>query len=291
LRYGLELPNGGVDDVRGLVELGRLAEQAGWDGVFMEDHVIHHNGPDAPTYDPWMLLTGIALGTERVRLGPMVTPLARRRPWKVAREAVTLDYLSNGRVILGVGLGDTRHDEGIAGVGEVTDDRRRAVMLDEALDVVAGLWSGLPFSYTGQHFQIHDVTFSPPPLQQPRIPIWVGGKWPLKGPMERAARWDGFHGHKVHGSDEPFLLSPADVEELKTFVASRRPSATPFDIAMGGASRGDDWEGERDVMRSLAEAGATWWIEYIPPDSLATMRAVVERGPLRIGETREASEH
>jgi len=158
--------------------------------------------------------------------------------------------------------------------------RRRARMLDEALEVLVGLWSGQPFSYRGEFYQVDRVTFLPRPLQSPRIPIWIGGAWPLKGPVERAARWDGacLYRHKTH------YMMPDDVQALKKFVANRHEPSGPYDIVVGGAPRRTDWEEERDYIRQLAEAGATWWLEYLPPDTgpLDKVYACIERGPLRI---------
>jgi alkanesulfonate monooxygenase SsuD/methylene tetrahydromethanopterin reductase-like flavin-dependent oxidoreductase (luciferase family) len=278
---GLTLPNAGVcGDPRVLVELAVLAEETGWDGVFLEDYIIHHSVPDAPTCDPWAALAAIAVRTERLRIGTSVTPLPRRRPWKVAREAVTVDHLSHGRMILGVGLGDI-NDPGFGNVGEPTDTRMRAEMLDEGLAILAGLWSGEPFSFSGKHYHLEEMTFAPRPLQRPRIPIWVGGNWPHQGVMRRAARWDGFCGGKEHGPDEPWLPTSDEVRSLCADIARHRTSDAPLDIALGGASRGDDWDTERATRRALAEAGATWWIEYVPCADLATMREGVARGPLR----------
>jgi alkanesulfonate monooxygenase SsuD/methylene tetrahydromethanopterin reductase-like flavin-dependent oxidoreductase (luciferase family) len=285
MQYGITLPNGGDwGDAATLAELAQLAEASGWDGVFLEDYIVWQSHQDVPTYDPWVALAAMALRTQRVRLGTTVTPLARRRPWKLARETVTLDHLSNGRLILGVGLGDTGEavgsDVSFTHFGEVTDARQRAQVLDEALDVLVGLWSGEPFSYDGQHYQVKSVTLLPRPVQTPRIPIWVGGGWPLTGPSERAARWDGscLYKHKGH------YMTPDDVRALKALVARRRGSSEGYDIVLGGGSRRADWDEERAYIRSLAEAGATWWVEYIPPDAgdLATVRAAIERGPLRI---------
>lgn len=283
MRYGLELPNmcpGG--DVQAFVELAYWAEEAGWDGVFLEDYIVHHAAKDAPTFDPWVVLTAMALRTKRVRLGTTVTPLSRRRPWKLAREAVTLDHLSNGRLILGVGIGDVG-DPGFAQVGEVTDARQRARMLDEALDVLVGLWSGQPFSYEGEYYHVRDVTFSPRPKQQPRIPILVGGSWPHKGPVRRAARCDGIVPYKdTHGGGWQDM-TPDDVRALKAELSTLRNAS--FEIMLGGRRRGPDWEQERALIRSLAEAGATWWGEYIPPDALEDVDACmrhIKQGPLRI---------
>ncbi len=283
MRYGLEIPNAGVcGDARVLADLAYLAEEAGWDGIFLEDYIVHHSAHDAPTYDPWIALAAMAVRTKRIRLGTTVTPLSRRRPWKLARETVTLDHLSDGRLILGVGLGDV-NDPGFAQVGEVTDGRQRASILDEALDILVGLWSGQSFSYHGEYYQIHDVTFLPMPVQTPRIPIWVGGNWPHKGPMRRAARFDGFCGGKVNDGTD-WLLTPAELRELKASIESQRSGLTPFDIALGGAKRSSEPEQERATIKALAEAGATWWMEYVTPSrgGLNAMRAHIKGGPLRI---------
>jgi alkanesulfonate monooxygenase SsuD/methylene tetrahydromethanopterin reductase-like flavin-dependent oxidoreductase (luciferase family) len=283
MRYGLTLPCAGEGgDPRTTAELARLAEESGWDGVFLEDYIVHHSGKDAPTYDPWVALAAIAMATSRILIGTTVTPLPRRRPWKVARECVSLDHLSGGRVILGVGLGDTG-DPGFSAVGEPVGNRERAEMLDEALDIVVGLWSGEPFSYAGQHYRIEEMVQRPRPVQAPRIPIWVGGNWPHKGVMRRAARCDGFVGGKEHAPDEPWQLTPAEVRELKAAIASQRTSAAPFEIALGGAARGEDLARDRALIRELAEAGATWWMEYVYPalGGLEVMRARIRCGPLR----------
>jgi alkanesulfonate monooxygenase SsuD/methylene tetrahydromethanopterin reductase-like flavin-dependent oxidoreductase (luciferase family) len=285
MRYGLSLPNGGAwGDARSLGELARLAEESGWEGVFLEDYIVWQSHPEVPTYDPWVALAVMAMQTRRIRLGTSVTPLARRRPWKVARETVTLDHLSNGRIILGVGLGDTGEaigsDASFLNFGEVMEIRQRAGMLDEALEVIAGLWSGEPFRFAGKYYQVKEISLLPTPVQKPRIPIWVGGGFPLKGPTQRAARWDGscLYKHKVH------YMTPEDILALKSRVESRRGSLEGYDIAVGGSPRRPDWEEERSYIHALAEAGATWWIEYIPPEvgGLEAARALIARGPLRI---------
>jgi alkanesulfonate monooxygenase SsuD/methylene tetrahydromethanopterin reductase-like flavin-dependent oxidoreductase (luciferase family) len=178
MQYGVNLPI--IVDAQTLARLALEAEMAGWDGVFVWDCLSGNpeNEPEKQAiYDPWIALAAIAMSTRRVRLGTMVTPLSRRRPWKVARETVTLDHLCQGRLILPVGLGSTI-DAGFSKVGEEMDRKIRAEMLDEGLAILAGLWSGQPFSYIGQHYQVQEMTFLPPPVQQPRIPIWVVGAWP-----------------------------------------------------------------------------------------------------------------
>ncbi len=285
MNYGLSLPNGGAwGNVRVFAELAALAEDAGWDGVFLEDYIVWQSNQSVPTHDPWIMLAAMAMQTERIRLGTNVTPLARRRPWKLSREAVSLDHLSDGRLILGVGLGDTGEsvsaDISFTHFGEMIDARERASMLDEALDVLVGLWGGEPFSYDGDYYQVKEVTFLPRPIQKPRIPIWIGGGFPLKGPMRRAARWDGAcpYKHRTH------YLTPEDIHLLRDDVQRERGAMDGYDIAVGGSPRRADWDEERDYIRSLAEAGATWWNEYIPPNSgdLGTVRDLIRRGPLRI---------
>jgi alkanesulfonate monooxygenase SsuD/methylene tetrahydromethanopterin reductase-like flavin-dependent oxidoreductase (luciferase family) len=291
MQYCLNLPIGGqAAHPRVLAEFAAVAEASGWDAVFLEDYIVYQNRQDVPTYDPWVALAAMALATSRVRLGTMVTPLARRRPWKLAREAVSIDHLSNGRLTLGVGVGDPQ-DLTFIGFGESTDVRVRARMVDEALELLAGLWTGEPFSYEGRHFHVREVTCLPRPVQRPRIPIWIGGAFPNPGPLRRAARWDGACLYRAvrlgsaKDSEEP--LTPREIRELRSFVERYRASSTPFDIVAGGPERrpGSDPEREGERIRELAEAGATWFSEWIPPDDPATMRACIARGPLRIDRT------
>ncbi len=285
LKHCLELPiYGDCADPRTLAEFAGLAERSGWDGVFLEDYIVHYDKEDSPehVFDPWIALAAMALSTSRVRIGTTVTPLARRRPWKVAREAVTIDYLSNGRLTLGVGLGDMAHEgRSFSCFGEAISAKTRANMVDEALRIIAGLWTGKPFSYSGHYYSVKEVTFLPVPLQKPRIPVWIGGNWPIHGPMRRAAEWDGFVGGKVHGADEPWCPTPEEVRALRHSIQNQRTTRDPFEIALGGASRGNDWDEARRIIASLAEAGATWWMEYVPSDSRREMRSSIMRGPLR----------
>jgi alkanesulfonate monooxygenase SsuD/methylene tetrahydromethanopterin reductase-like flavin-dependent oxidoreductase (luciferase family) len=282
MKYGIGVVPAGEVDVHALAELAHLAEEVGFDGFFIEDYITHWMSPNALNVDPWIGLAAAVMRTEYIRLGTTVTPLSRRRPWKVAREAVTLDHLSNGRFILGVGLGAVSDPMNFDRFGEVTNVRQRAEMLDEALDIIVGLWSGEPFSYHGKHYHIDEVTFLPKPVQQPRIPIWVGGGYPNKGPVARAARWDGSCLYKEsHGAGWQDM-TPEDVRALKAFVESHRTATTPYDIMVGGRARASDWEQERRHIRAVAEAGATWWMEFIEPTTLDKTCEGVARGPLRI---------
>jgi alkanesulfonate monooxygenase SsuD/methylene tetrahydromethanopterin reductase-like flavin-dependent oxidoreductase (luciferase family) len=285
MRYGLSLPNGGeCATPQFLLELAVLAEEAGWEGIYLEDYICYTNDaypvPSPPTIDPWVALAALALQTKRVLLGTTVTPLPRRRPWKLAREAVSVDVLSNGRLIVGVGSGDVR-EPGFSHFGEERDAKHRAELLDEGLDILAGLWRGEPFSYKGTHYRVEEVAFLPKPVQQPRIPIWVGGGWPNKGPVQRALRWDGAILYKeTHGG--PWQdMTAQEVRQLRGMVEQKRGPGGAYDIVVGGRRRGEDWKQEQALIQTLAEAGATWWVEWIPPSDRQTMRAAVKRGPLR----------
>jgi alkanesulfonate monooxygenase SsuD/methylene tetrahydromethanopterin reductase-like flavin-dependent oxidoreductase (luciferase family) len=278
VKYGLSLPNGGPNP-RDIIQFASLAEDSGWDGIFLEDYLIWQGHQEVPTYDPWILLTGMAMVTKRIRLGTMVTPLTRRRPWKVASECTTLDLISNGRMILGVGLGDTESGEDSFSLfGEITDSQQRAKMLDECLAIIHGIWQPGSFHFDGKYYHVKEINLQPKPVQKPGIPIWVGGAYPFEGPLRRAAQWNGscLYKHKVH-----FLL-PEDLRDIKAFIESNRSSDEPYDYALGGCKRWDDEEKQVQYMRSLIEEGMTWWLEYVPPNKTSIMKADIARGPLRI---------
>ncbi len=258
MKFGMSLPPfGDFANPMALAELAQQAEDAGWDGFFIWDHVIF-DPTFHPITDPWVGLTAVALHTTRIRLGTMITPLARRRPWKVARETVALDHVSNGRFILGVGLGDPVQWE-YGFFGEETNATIRAERLDESLKILAGLWSGEPFSYQGAHYTLQQVHFLPRPVQQPRIPIWVGGWWPNKRPMRRAARWDGAIPLRSKG------ILPEEWRTIMDFIRAHHPIDAHFDFVHNGASPGDNPKEAQRIVESYIEAGVTWWIEAVDP--------------------------
>lgn len=278
MRYALYLPNFGAEhSAGGLADLARDAEEAGWDGFFLWDHIVAE-AEGVPMVDVWVALSAIAMNTARIRLGATVTPLARRRPWKLARETVTLDHLSNGRLTLGVGLGVP---EDYDPFGEESDAKIRAAKLDEGLEILTGLWKGQPFEHHGRAYQIENVTFNPASLQQPRIPIWVGGWWPTKAPFRRAARWDGVIPLKQSGDN---LLTPQDVVEVLDFIRRERTSNAPFDVAIINWTDPSDPGAAAEKVSAYAEAGTTWWLEslYMQQNSLAGLRRRIRLGPPKL---------
>jgi alkanesulfonate monooxygenase SsuD/methylene tetrahydromethanopterin reductase-like flavin-dependent oxidoreductase (luciferase family) len=261
MRFGLDVPiDGAYSDPRLLASMAAEAEAAGWDGFFLQDVLASADSVS----DPWISLAGVALSTSRMRIGIMLTPLARRLPWEAARQAATIDHLSGGRLVFGAGLGYSEAD--FTPFGGQWDARVRAARLDEALDVVAGLWTGEPFSHTGQHFVLDDVVLRPAPLQRPRVPVWVAAGWPRRRPLQRASRWDGVYLMTFHqGTGE--LLRPEDI------AAVRAATSTP-EIAFNAVPTSD--------MRAFADAGGTWLVELAPETGgPAAYRDRIRRGPPR----------
>src|SRR5919112_3690776 len=202
MRSGLFLPLfDALADPAVVARVAREAEEAGWDGFFLWDH-IRWREPVRAVGDTQVTLAAIATATERIRFGPMVTPLARRRPAKVARETAALDLLSGGRLTLGVGLGSDRFASEFSITGEELDDRRRARMLDESLEILAAAWSGEPVRHRGEHYTVDGMSFLPRPVQRPAIPVWVAGFYGKPRPMRRAARYQGFFPIELDHADQ-----------------------------------------------------------------------------------------
>jgi hypothetical protein len=279
MKFGLSVPNkGNYSDINLLIEIAQLAEEAGWDGYFLWDHVA---GPAKVQFvDPWISISAIATLTTKMRLGIMVTPLPRRRPWKVAREIVALDSLSKGRMILGVGLGYFTTKE-FEEFGEVSDPRVRGEMLDEALEIIVNLQTGEPVSFVGKHYQISGTVFLPVPLQRPHVPVWVGGVWPNKPPFRRAARWNGVIPLAKGKGYAP--LNIAEFNRMKEYTLQHRTLETPFDFCLGGRTEGKNLAKDKSIIHPYQDAGLTWWLESIPPTGLSVKRAIerVRVGPPR----------
>jgi alkanesulfonate monooxygenase SsuD/methylene tetrahydromethanopterin reductase-like flavin-dependent oxidoreductase (luciferase family) len=289
MKFGLFVPNfgAGFGDAAPVAALAQRAEAAGWDGFFLWDHVAPN--PELPTLDPWVGLAAVALATERIRIGALVTPLPRRRPWVVARTAASLDRLSRGRLVFGAGIGSGREGEWGA-LGEETDARVRAEMLDESLAVLEGLWSGERFAFRGKHYQVSETRFLPAPLQRPRIPIWIASYWPNLRPLRRAARFDG--AFPLFRREEPAAEQPRLLAEAAAYVRKHRASDAPFDVvhcAPPVAEREHAAAVER--AEAFRAAGATWWLERLTPEDLggdwlarwpaAAIEERVRRGPPR----------
>jgi alkanesulfonate monooxygenase SsuD/methylene tetrahydromethanopterin reductase-like flavin-dependent oxidoreductase (luciferase family) len=201
----------------------------------------------------------------------MVTAIARRRPAKLARESVTVDRMSNGRLILGVGLGADEESE-FELLGEDPDARVRAQKLDEGLELLTQLWSGKRIDHRGRHFRVKSTTFIPRPVQTPRIPIWVGGWWPNKAPFRRALRWDGFFPTHPDWPDE--VLTPDDYRAMRD-ASNRERGDRPFDLVVTTTFAGD--RPTPAEVSAYEEAGVTWWVQGA--DTLAKMRETIRRGP------------
>jgi alkanesulfonate monooxygenase SsuD/methylene tetrahydromethanopterin reductase-like flavin-dependent oxidoreductase (luciferase family) len=248
VKHGIDVaPFGELADPRVLAELASAAEESGWDGFFVWDHIVHRS-PARAIADPWVALAAVACATSRLRIGPMVTPLSRRRVQKVARETVTLDLLSSGRLTLGIGLGSARNGE-FEPFGEVTDPRERALLLDQGLADLAGYWAG---------------EFEPLPVQRPRIPVWVAAEWPYRRPVRRALRWDGLFPTGLPG--------PEALAELVSEVREARPAGDPFDMVVTIAPGQD--------LKPWAQAGATWTLtDFGLQPTQAEVREVIDSGP------------
>ena len=277
MQYGFIIPSG---DIHAIVEMAGEAEEAGWDGVFYYDCIAI---PGAErVYDPWVVLAAMAMRTRRARIGVILTPVSRRRPWKLARETVSVDHLSRGRLIVPVGLG-ALDDDGFGKVGEATDRKTRAQLLDEGLEILTGLWSGQPFSFQGEHYQVGEITFTPPPVQQPRIPIWVTGAWPREKSMQRVLRYDGLLPNKFNPDGTHGSTTPDDIRAMKAYIGERRTLTTPFDIITEGETPGAQPAQAAALVRPFAEAGATWWMETRwNGNPLEEIRTRIKQGPPRI---------
>ena len=255
----------GAKNFNAFVDLACEAEAAGWDGFFLPDGLAIAN---IDLFDPWVMMGAIAARTTRIRFGPMITPVSRRRPWKLAKECVTVDHLSNGRLIFAAGLGACPDDEGFTKVGESVDIRMRAERLDEGLQIIDGLWKGKPYSFAGQQFRIDGMSMVPPPLQKPRIPIWVVGVWEKPKSLRRALAWDGLIAQR-YNDHRPF--SPDDIRKIVEYAAQNRPAGKgPLEIVCGGSTGGKKASRASEVVKPFADAGATWWVESDP--ALARIR-------------------
>lgn len=253
LKFGIAVTNwGSFGDPRRAVELAALAEESGWDGYFTWDALLTGDDP-APNYDPWVILAAVAMATERIRIGTCVAVVPRYRPHLLAMTVATLDVLSGGRMILGVGLGDATVKKNFEAFGEASAVPVRAEKLDEALDVMTRLWTGERVTHHGIHFVVDDFALTATPVQQPRVPIWVGGDSPAA--LRRASRWDGWIGPDAN----PLNNTADDAKRVRGEIAASQASSRPIDIAWAGRSTPED----QNRIATYSSAGATWWIEIL----------------------------
>jgi alkanesulfonate monooxygenase SsuD/methylene tetrahydromethanopterin reductase-like flavin-dependent oxidoreductase (luciferase family) len=269
------VPNvGPFGDPRLLVDLAVAAEEAGWDGFFLWDHLLWRD-PEGHVADPTVVISAVAARTERIRIAIMVNLLARRRAAKVARETATLDVLTAGRLIVGAGLGSLPSE--FTAFGESADPRVRAARLDEALHLLDAFWTGQPVTFHGEYLTATGVTMLPRPVQRPRIPVWCGGRWPHKPPFRRAARWDGVMPiHTDYGLGE--TMPPDELRAVIRYTREHRTAEGPFDVALEGGTDGSAADRGGQLVASYARAGLTWWIEALgwwrgtPADAMNRIR-------------------
>ena len=292
LKFGLYCPTfGEYSDPKYLTELAKLAETAGWDGFFIWDHILL-TGNGLPVADAITTLAAIAATTNKIKLGPMVTPIPRRRPWKLAKELITLDHLSNGRVILGAGIG--LPDWEFTLFGENPSLKTRAEMLDEGLEIISKMCMGERFAYNGNQYKILEEQISPGSIQRPRIPAWIAGTYGNKSPFRRAARWDGVFPLKMDvdmlrkpsecvRNWSSMWLNPDQLAEIVDYVKKRRGSLTGFDVANSGSILGDSKKFAERKIRQFEKVGASWWLEWIldAPNLVDDYKELIERGPPR----------
>ena len=276
MRYGIDVINfGAYGDPAVFQRVARAAETAGWHGMFCWDHVASAWDGPPPTGDPWVLLTAAACVTEHLRLGTIVTPVPRRRPHILAGQVATLDRLSGGRVVLGVGLGGVPDE--FERFGQDSSVTVRAQQLDEGLDVMAALWTGDVVSFHGRHHRAHQVQNPLVPVQRPRVPVWVGGESP--GALRRAARWDGWTMSLFADETGRIGTPPGTIADRLATIESHRTATGPFDVVVGAYS--DPTPAGARMVAEYAEAGATWWLEELNGfrGSLDDMLARVDAGP------------
>jgi alkanesulfonate monooxygenase SsuD/methylene tetrahydromethanopterin reductase-like flavin-dependent oxidoreductase (luciferase family) len=254
MRHGLFVP--AFDELANpdrLVTIAGAAERARWDGIFLWDHLTYP-APVRELLDPYVCLAAIAASTTHLALGPMVTPITRRSLAVVARQAATLDRLSNGRLVLGIGLGDDPHLGERSRAVEYPDARARGRALTEASGVLRVLLDGDEVTHAGEYYDVPSTTFLPAARDDGHVPFWLAARWPHRAPLERAARYDGV----VIIS----LTDPADVATLRDRLTAYGADLSSFEVVLDPAG-----SPERDHS-AWADAGVTWLLHREGPFDL-----------------------
>jgi len=272
MKFGLALP---YNQTVNIVQWAQLAEEQGWDGLFLGDAIWCE--------DPMIALAAAAVVTNRIRLGVIVVPVPLRRPWKLASESLALDHLSAGRLILGLATG-------AVWMGwqsfpdEVSDDKTRREMLDETIDILTLLFQSKQFDYDGHQYHVkltllNEIYYPPKPVQLPRIPLWTPAIWPSGKSMQRAFKCNGVILEKKSQPGEIEEIMPGDVQEAQEYIVANRPGSTPYDIVVIGKSFDLDRSQQQDKVKQYKEAGATWWIEALWEATPETVAGYIQHGP------------
>lgn len=274
MKFGVVLPYNGA---RRTAELAREAEQAGWDGIFVGDAIWCE--------DPLIALTAAAMTTERIALGTMVLAMPLRRPWHLASESLAIDRLSQGRLILGLGAGAVWM--GWQGFPDVpTDPRTRGEMLDESLDLLTLFYQRKPFDYDGKHYHlklslVDERHYPPPPVQQPRIPLWVVGIWPRMKSMRRVLKCDGLIAMKMDERGQYSDVQPEDLATMRAWLLENSPAGKTLDFPVEGKTWGLNPRQAEEILAGWSEAGATWWIESTWQMDEKTLIDCIRQGPVK----------
>jgi alkanesulfonate monooxygenase SsuD/methylene tetrahydromethanopterin reductase-like flavin-dependent oxidoreductase (luciferase family) len=274
VKSGIYLPPfGELADPRRVASLAAAAQESGWDGFFVWDHM--YGPPGTPIADAWTTLAAIATATSTLRLGAMVTPLARRRPWVVARQIATLDHLSGGRLVAGIGLGDDGWRE-FSSFGEEARPRERGELLDESLEVLLALLSGNELTHHGKHFDIDCPPMLPRPVQEP-VPAWGACVWPHRKPLARAARLQGCF--PIFGRTGPLKFGPAEVGAVRAEL-TRLGAPSSHAMVVCGATRLVSAAERSDFIAGMRAADVTWLLEsFVPGVTAAEVESVVRAAP------------
>ena len=278
MKFALDVPITGEYSIDKVINLAKEAEDNNWDGFFLWDMLLDSRNPSISTLDPIVTLSAIAASTKKMKLGLMLTPIVRRRPWKLARELVTIDHLSKGRLIIGIGLGFNKEE--FSRFGEESDLKIRAEKLDESLEILTKLLQGEEVNFKGKYYTVNEIQFNPLPYQKRHIPIWLGGFWPNKKPYRRGAKYDGMY----PGIASPDPANPVDtlksnnLKNIREYIGKFRENIDDFDLMLYG-NISSDYEKEKENLKEWENAGLTWWAQSNDFDSFEEHRERILEGP------------